>query len=211
MKTTQLSRFARRVIVSALLVSTASTATLAQTVSTGDLARASLEELMNIKITSAERKEQRADEVPAAVYVITQDDIRRSGMTKLPEIFRLVPGMQVAQVNASEWAVSVRGFNSVYSDKLLVLIDGRSLYNRGFSGVFWDAQNVVVSDIDRIEVIRGPGGTAWGANAVNGVINIITKSAADTKGTAVDVSAGTFERASASPRRARPRTTAIRR
>ncbi|HLG58148.1 MAG TPA: TonB-dependent receptor [Vicinamibacterales bacterium] len=196
MTITRPSTFARRLIVSALLVSTASAATRAQTLSAGDLARASLEELMNIKITSAERKEQRADDVPAAVYVITQDDIRRSGMTKLPEIFRLVPGMQVAQMNASEWAVSVRGFNSVYSDKLLVLIDGRSLYNRGFSGVFWDAQNVVVSDIDRIEVIRGPGGTAWGANAVNGVINIITKSAADTKGTAVDVSAGTFERAS---------------
>jgi len=167
---------------------------LAQAPTADELARASLEELMNIRITSAERKEQRADDVPAAVSVITQDDIRRSGLTTLPEIFRLVPGMQVAQMNASEWAVSVRGFNSMYSDKLLVLIDGRSLYNRGFSGVFWDGQHIMVSDIDRIEVIRGPGGTAWGANAVNGVINIITKSAAETKGTSVDVGMGTFDR-----------------
>jgi iron complex outermembrane recepter protein len=185
----------RGAIATALFVGGAAASLLANPITPTDLARASLEELLNIKITSAERREQRADEVPAAVFVITQDDIRRSGMTKLPELFRLVPGMQTAQINANEWAVAVRGFNSLYSDKLLVLIDGRSLYNRGFSGVFWDEQNLMVSDIDRIEVIRGPGGTTWGANAVNGVINIITKSASDTKGTAVDVSAGTFENA----------------
>jgi iron complex outermembrane receptor protein len=171
-----------------------------QVATPNDLSGASLEDLMNIRITSAERKDQRADDAAAAVHVITQDDIRRSGMTKLAELFRVVPGMQVARVNASEWAVSVRGFNGLFSDKLLVLIDGRSLYNRGFSGVFWDGLNMMVSDIERIEVIRGPGGTAWGANAVNGVINIITKSAADTQGTSVEVSAGTFERDSAAIR-----------
>jgi iron complex outermembrane recepter protein len=110
---------------------------------------------MNVRVTSAERKEQRADEVPAAVLVITQDDIRRSDLTKVPEILRLVPGMHIAEINANEWAGAVRGFNGLYSDKLLVLIDGRSIYNRGFSGVFWDAQNLISSDIDRIEVIRG--------------------------------------------------------
>jgi iron complex outermembrane receptor protein len=189
----------RRLIAMALLVA-APTTTLANPATPVDLARVSLEELMHIKITSAERKEERADEVSAAVFVITHDDIRRSGMTKLPELFRLVPGMQIAQINANEWAVAVRGFNNLYSDKLLVLIDGRSLYNRAFSGVFWDAQNMMVSDIDRIEVIRGPGGVTWGSNAVNGVINIITKSAADTKGTLVDVDAGTFERMSGAVR-----------
>jgi iron complex outermembrane receptor protein len=192
------STFAVWPLVLALAVTPS--AARAQATRPNDLTGASLEDLMNIRITSAERKEQRAEDAAAAVYVITQDDIRSSGLTKLADLFRLVPGMQVARVNASEWAVSVRGFNSVYSDKLLVLIDGRSLYNRGFSGVFWDGQNMMVSDIERIEVIRGPGGTAWGANAVNGVINIITKSAADTQGTAVEVSAGTFERDSAAIR-----------
>jgi iron complex outermembrane receptor protein len=187
-------RAGRLLIVAFLAVGPA--AAHAQTIPPEQLALISLEELMNLRITSAERKEERANDVSAAVFVITQDDIRRSGLTKLPEILRLAPGMQVDQVNANEWAVSVRGFNSVFSDKLLVLIDGRSLYNRGFSGVFWDSQNMMVSDIERIEVIRGPGGTAWGANAVNGVINIITKSAADTKGTSVELNAGTFDRAS---------------
>jgi iron complex outermembrane receptor protein len=194
MKFTRDSIFARRLLVFMLLIAHPSARAIAQTVTSNDLAQASIEELMTVRITSAERKEQRPEDVAAPVYVITQDDIRRSGLTKLPEIFRLVPGVQVAQVNANEWAVSVRGFNSLYSDKLLVLVDGRSLYNRGFSGVFWDGQNMMASDIERIEVIRGPGGTVWGANAVNGVINIITKSAAQTKGTAVELSAGNFER-----------------
>jgi len=167
---------------------------------TTDLARATLEELMNIEVTSATRKEQRAEDVPAAIFVITQDDIRRSGLTTLPEILRLVPGMQVAQVNANKWAVSIRGFSDVYANKLLVLIDGRSLYNRAFSGVFWDAQSMMVADIERIEVVRGPGGATWGANAVNGIVNIITKSAADTRGAAVDASVGSFESGRASIR-----------
>jgi iron complex outermembrane recepter protein len=165
-----------------------------------DLAHISIEDLMNIQITSAAKKEQRAEDVPAAVFVITQDDIRRSGLHSLPELFRLVPGMQVAQVNANKWAVSARGFNDLFSNKLLVLIDGRSIYTHSFSGVLWDGEDLLLQDIDRIEVIRGPGGAVWGANAVNGVINIVTKSAVDTQGTTVAASAGTFERDQASIR-----------
>src|SRR5579862_4557521 len=165
-----------------------------------DLARVSIEDLLKIEITSVSKKEQRAEDVPAALFVITQDDIRRSGLRSLPELFRLVPGMQVAQVNSSSWAVSARGFNDLFSNKLLVLIDGRTTYVRAFSGTFWDSEDLLLEDIERIEVIRGPGGTAWGANAVNGVINIITKSATDTQGTRVEMGAGTFDRGQASVR-----------
>ncbi|HUE85955.1 MAG TPA: TonB-dependent receptor [Vicinamibacterales bacterium] len=164
------------------------------------LVHATLEELMDIRVTSAARKSQRAEDVPAAIYVITQDDIRQSGLTTLPEILRLAPGVQVAQVSAARWAVSIRGFNSVYANKLLVLIDGRSVYSRTFSGVFWDLQDVMAADIDRIEIIRGAGGAVWGANAVNGVINIITLGAHDTQGLAVAVSAGTAVRGRAGVR-----------
>ena len=114
--------------------------------------------------------------------MITRDDIRRSGMTTIPDLLRLAPGVQVAQINANKWAVSVRGFNGLFANKLLVLVDGRSLYNRLFSGVLWDAEGLMLDDIERIEVIRGPGAAMWGANAVNGVINIITRTAADTQG-----------------------------
>jgi iron complex outermembrane receptor protein len=165
-----------------------------------DLALATLEELMKVRITSASRHEQRADEVPAAVFVLTQADIRRSGMRTLPELFRLIPGVQVAQVNSSTWAVSIRGFNDLFSNKLLVLIDGRSIYARVFSGVFWDAEDLVLDDIDRIEVIRGPGAAVWGANAVNGVINIVTKSAHDSQGLLLRAGAGTFDRATGTVR-----------
>jgi iron complex outermembrane receptor protein len=158
-----------------------------------DLARISLEDLLNIQITSAAKKEQRAEEVPAAVFVITQDDIRRSGLRSLPEVFRLVPGLQVAQLTSSNWAVSIRGFNDQFSNKLLVLVDGRSIYTRTFSGVLWDAEDLVLDDVDRIEVVRGPGGAVWGANAVNGVINIVTKSAKDTQGALVRLDGGTFD------------------
>ncbi len=155
-----------------------------------ELALTSIEDLMQIEVTSAGRKEQRAVDVAAASFVITQDDIRQSGIRSLPELFRLVPGMQVAQVNANKWAVSIRGFNDVFSNKVLVLIDGRSIYKRTFSGVFWHAEDVLLENIERIEIIRGPGGATWGANAVNGVINIITKSAADTKGGMISAGAG---------------------
>jgi iron complex outermembrane receptor protein len=147
-----------------------------------DLALATIEDLMNIEVTSASRKEQRAEEVPAAIYVITQDDIRRSGMTTIPDLLRLVPGVQVAQINANKWAVSVRGFNSLYSTKLLVLVDGRSIYNPLFATVLWDTEDLLLEDVERIEVIRGPGAAIWGANAVNGVINILTRRSADTQG-----------------------------
>jgi iron complex outermembrane receptor protein len=152
-----------------------------------NLSQVSIEDLMNIEVTSASRKEQRTEDVTAAVFVITHDDIRRSGMTAVPDVLRLAPGVEVAQINASKWAVSVRGFNSVYADKLLVLIDGRTIYDRIFSGVIWDAQDLPLEDVDRIEVIRGPGAALWGANAVNAVINIITRTAAETQGTLVQV------------------------
>jgi iron complex outermembrane receptor protein len=155
-----------------------------------DLASATLEDLMNIEITSVSRKEDRATDAPAAVFVISQNDIQRSGMTTVPDLLRLAPGVDVAQINSNKWAVSVRGFNGLFANKVLVLVDGRSVYNRLFSGVLWDAQDVMIDDIDRIEVIRGPGAAIWGANAVNGVINIVTKGAADTQGTLVRIDGG---------------------
>jgi iron complex outermembrane recepter protein len=165
-----------------------------------DLATASLEDLMNIEITSAGRKEERAEDVSAAVYVITRDDIRRSGMTSVPEVLRLVPGVQVAQINANKWAVSVRGFNNLSSTKLLVLVDGRSIYNPLFGSVLWDTEDLMLEDIERIEVIRGAGGAVWGANAVNGVINIITLPATQTTGLVARAGVGTFERNNAAVR-----------
>jgi iron complex outermembrane receptor protein len=190
---TTLTTHASRALIALALLSAFPANGRAQT-GQRDLARVSIADLMRIEITSAAKKEQRAEDVAAAVFVITQDDIKRSGLRSLPELFRLVPGMQVAHVSSSMWAVSARGFNDLFSNKLLVLVDGRSIYNHGFSGVFWDGEDLLLQDIDRIEIIRGPGGTVWGANAMNGVINIVTKSALDTKGTAVAVSAGTFER-----------------
>jgi iron complex outermembrane receptor protein len=186
-------RIARPIVLVLALSSAARGAFAQATPPVPDLGRISLEDLMKIKITSASRKEERVDDTPAAVSVITQDDIRRSGIRALPEILRLVPGVQVAQINSSTWAVSIRGLNDQFSNKLLVLIDGRSIYERNFSGVFWDLEDVVLDDIDRIEVVRGPGGAVWGANAVNGVINIVTKSAKDTPGGLVRVGGGTFD------------------
>jgi iron complex outermembrane receptor protein len=155
----------------------------------------SLEDLMNVQVTSVSKKEQTLSRTGAAAYVITQEDIRRSGMTNLPDLLRLAPGVNVARVTANTWAVSIRGFNDRYSNKVLVLIDGRSVYTPGFSGVFWDQQSVPLEDIDRIEIIRGPGGTVWGANAVNGVINIITKRARDTQGGLVSLGTGSRDSA----------------
>lgn len=137
---------------------------------------------------------ERAFEAPAAAFVITSEDIRRSGLRSIPELLRRVPGIQVARLGTSWYATSVRGFSTTFSSKLLVLIDGRSVYTPLFAGVFWDVQDTPLSDIDRIEVIRGPGGTVWGANAVNFVINIVTKSAADTLGLHVEAGVGNSER-----------------
>ncbi|MEP6715843.1 MAG: TonB-dependent receptor [Terriglobia bacterium] len=150
----------------------------------------SLEDLMNVEVTSVSKKEQTLSKTPAAVYVIGQDDIKRSGATNVPDLLRMAPGVEVAQIASNQWAISVRGFNAIYSNKVLVLVDGRAVYVTSFSGVFWDAMDIPLEDIDRIEVIRGPGGTVWGANAVNGVISIITKNAADTKGALVTATAG---------------------
>jgi iron complex outermembrane recepter protein len=148
----------------------------------GALKEVPFEELFNLEITTVSKRPERLVDVPSAIQVITSEEIRRSGATSLPEALRLAPNLQVAQVNSSTWAISARGFNATTANKLLVLIDGRSVYTPLFSGVFWDVQNVMLEDIDRIEVISGPGATLWGANAVNGVINVITKSARDTQG-----------------------------
>jgi iron complex outermembrane recepter protein len=160
-----------------------------------DLTQVSLEDLLKIQITSVSKKEQALSKAGAAVFVITQEDIRRSGATNIPDVLRMVPGLNVAQMSTSTWAISIRGFNDVFADKVLVLIDGRSVYNPITSGVSWDQQDVVLEDIERIEVIRGPGGTVWGANAVSGVINIITKSAKNTKGGMVSAGGGSVTNA----------------
>jgi iron complex outermembrane receptor protein len=160
-----------------------------------DLSQASLEDLMNIQVTSVSRKEQKLSKTGAAVFVIAQEDIRRSGATNIPDLLRMAPGVDVAQVDANRWAISIRGFNDQHANKVLVLIDGRSVYSPSFSGVFWDMVDVPLEDIDRIEVIRGPGGTVWGANAVNGVINIITKGAAATPGGLLSAGTGSQDRA----------------
>jgi iron complex outermembrane receptor protein len=158
-----------------------------------DFTKLSLEELMDVEVTSVSKRRQRVADAAAAIFVIGQEDIRRSGATNVPELLRMVPGVEVARIDASKWAVSIRGFNARFATKLLVLVDGRSVYNPLFSGVYWNAQDVVLEDVERIEVIRGPGATMWGANAVNGVINIITKSAKDTQGVLLSAGGGTSE------------------
>lgn len=158
---------------------------------TNSFADLSLEELMNVSVTSVSKKKTMLADSPAAISVLTSEDIRRMGATSIPEALRAVPGVNVARINANEWAVSARGFNSQYARQLLVLVDGRSVYTPSFSGVFWHTQDLMMEDIDRIEVIRGPGATLWGANAVNGVINIMTKSAKETQGFLGNVAYGT--------------------
>jgi iron complex outermembrane recepter protein len=153
------------------------------------------EQLFNATVTSVSKTAEKLGDAPAAIFVLTNEDIMRSGATSIPEALRLVPGVEVIRATASSWAISVRGFNSGLANKLLVLIDGREVYDPLFSGVYWDVQDTALEDIERIEVIRGPGGTLWGANAVNGVINIITKSAKDTKGALGSLIAGNQERA----------------
>lgn len=164
------------------------------------LAELSLEELGNIRVTSVSRTEEQLSAAAAAVTVVTARDIRRSGATSVPEALRMVPGLHVARQNASTWAISSRGFSSSNSAKLLVLSDTRSVYTPLFSGVFWDVQDYLMQDIDRIEVIRGPGATMWGSNAVNGVINITTKRADQTQGGLVEATAGDEERLIAAAR-----------
>jgi iron complex outermembrane receptor protein len=159
-----------------------------------NLADMSIEELMNESVTSVSKKESKLAESAAAIFVINQEDIRRSGLTSIPELLRMVPGINVARIDANKWAISARGFNDRWSGKMQVLIDGRSVYTPFFSGVYWDVQDLILEDIDRIEVIRGPGATLWGSNAVNGVINIITKQAKDTQGSLVSGVSGGEDR-----------------
>lgn len=155
------------------------------------LADASLEELMGIRVSSVGRKEQKLTETAAAVYVVTREDIARSAATSIPEVLRLVPGLQVARIDSNKWAITARGFNGHFANKMLVLIDGRSIYTNLYSGVFWDQYDLMLQDVERIEVVRGPGATMWGANAVNGVINVITRKARETQGTLFVAGTGT--------------------
>ncbi|MGA7791585.1 MAG: TonB-dependent receptor [Candidatus Acidiferrales bacterium] len=170
----------------------------AQPVGQRDLSEVPIEDLMNIEVTSVSKKEQKMSQAAAAIFVITQEDIRRSGAANIPDLLRMVPGLDVSQINANSWAVSARGFNQQFTNKLLVLIDGRAVYTPLLGGVNWDTQVVPLEDIDRIEVIRGPGATIWGANAVNGVINIVTRRAEETKGGLVTAGGGTEGQAQSS-------------
>ena len=168
-----------------LLAMTGSSACLAaqsRQSASNDLNQLSLEQLGNIQVITVSKEPEEVWRTPAAVFVISHDEIRRSGASSIPEALRLAPGVEVGRIDADHWSVAIRGFGGQFSRDLLVLIDGRSVYSLLYSGVYWDAQNVMLEDVDRIEVIRGPGGTIWGANAVNGVINIITRSAKDTDG-----------------------------
>ncbi len=157
------------------------------------LKRMSVEELLNVEVTSVSRREEGLRNAPAAVAVITREDMLRSGATSMPEMLRMVPGLHVARQNSSAWAVSSRGFSSISSEKLLVLSDTRSVYTPLLSGVAWDVQDYLIEDIERVEVIRGPGAALWGSNAVNGVINITTRSARDTHGDYLEAGVGSFE------------------
>jgi iron complex outermembrane receptor protein len=197
-RVTELIVWFRRTAIAGVLCACAAPASAQQ--APPDLGNVSLEDLMNIRVTSASRKEQRVADVAAAVFVITQDDIRRSGLTSVPELLRLAPGVQVARIDASKWAIAIRGSNHRWSNKLLVLVDGRSIYTRQFSGVIWDSVGVTIENIDRIEVVRGPGGAVWGANAVDGVINIITLRASQTPGLFARTDAGLGGDASAAVR-----------
>jgi iron complex outermembrane receptor protein len=179
--------------IAALLVGgrTASAADLDQLVA---LKRMSVDELLNVEVTSVSRREEDLRKAAAAVAVVTREDLRRSGANSMPEALRLVPGLHVARQNATSWSVNARGFSGVNSEKLLVLSDTRSIYTPLFSGVSWDVQDYLLEDVERVEVIRGPGAALWGSNAVNGVVNITTRNARDTHGGYLEVGAGDFDR-----------------
>jgi len=162
-------------------------------VTEGRLTQVSLEQLGEIEVTTASKRPVKVSRTPAAIYVVTQEDIRRSGATSIPEALRLVPGVEVARIDSNTWSLGVRGFGSALSRSVLVLIDGRSVYTPLFAGVYWQVQDTLLEDVERIEVIRGPGGTIWGANAVNAVINIITKNSKDTHGTLVSTGGGNLD------------------
>src|SRR6185436_1878633 len=174
---------------------TAAESTPASASNVKDLTELSLEQLGEVIVTSVSRREERLADAAAAIYVISNDDIRRAGVTSLPEALRLAPNLQVARADANQYAISARGFNQVLANKMLVQIDGRTVYSPLFSGVFWEVQNVMLEDVDRIEVISGPGATQWGANAVNGVINVITRRAENSQGALVAAGGGNNEKA----------------
>ncbi len=176
----------------AVLLST--TALAATENHSADLTLLSLEQLMNLEVTMVSKREQTLFRSPAAVFVLTHSDLKRSGATSIPEALRLVPGMEVGRIDASKWAVSARGFNAQFANKLLVLVDGRSVYAPLFSGVLWDTQDIPLEEVDRIEVVRGPGAALWGANAVNGIVNIKTKHTARTRGNTATIGGGTEEK-----------------
>jgi iron complex outermembrane receptor protein len=187
---------AARILLASFLAVCLTATTEAQTSkSVPDVAAMSMEDLMNMQVTSVSKRTQKVADAAAAIFVITQEDIRRSGATSIPEALRLAPGLEVARIDQNKWAIGSRGFNGRFDNKLLVLIDGRSVYTPLFSGVYWNVQDVMLEDVDRIEVIRGPGATLWGANAVDGVINVITKKAKSTQSAVVTAGAGTEERA----------------
>src|SRR5256886_758957 len=186
---------AGRILLASFLAVCLTTTTEAQTSrSVPDVTAMSMEDLMNMQVTSVSKRTQKVADAAAAIFVITQEDIRRSGATSIPEALRMVPGLQVARIDENKWAIGSRGFNGRFDNKLLVLIDGRSVYTPLFSGVYWNVQDVMLEDVDRIEVIRGPGATLWGANAVDGVINIITKPAKATQSGILTAEVGTEER-----------------
>lgn len=187
------SQYRLRIILASTIVTLLSSAVRAE----NDMLALSLEQLMDMDVTvnSASKSEEKVIDVPSAIYVVSQEDIRRAGITSIPEALRMAPGLHVAQITSNEWAVSARGLNGRFSRYLLVLIDGRSIYSSMFSGVNWDEHNLIMSNIDRIEVIRGPGATVWGANAVNGVINIITRPPDASDRGVITLRGGTGERA----------------
>src|SRR6202167_53632 len=161
-----------------------------------DLTNLSIEGLMNIQVTSVSKTEETLSRTASAIFVISPEDIRRSGATNISDLLRMVPGMDVSQISDSTWAIGVRGFNARFSNDLLVLVDGRPAYTDTFGGVYWDTLDLPLEDIERIEVIRGPGGSVWGANAVNGVVNIITKKTSDTHGGLVVAGGGNLDQGS---------------
>lgn len=185
--------FRVRSILSLMALSLPLTATSAFGLTLDELKEMSLDELASVKVSIASKTPQKLSESPAAVYLVTQEDIRRSGATTIPELLRSVPGMNVASITGSTTAVSARGFHDIFSNKFLVMMDGRSLYTPLFSGMYWDAHDIDLRDIDRIEIIRGPSAAVWGANAMNGVINIITRSAFDTDSQRLSMIAGNQE------------------
>jgi iron complex outermembrane receptor protein len=181
------------VLLSALTVQSYAASADTDQVANDPLKQLSLEQLGNVEVTTTSKEPEQVWRTAAAIYVITEDDIRRSGATSIPEVLRLAPGVEVARVDSNQWAIGIRGFGNSFSKSVLVLIDGRSVYTPLFAGVYWDVQNVMLEDVERIEVIRGPGGTVWGANAVEGVINVITKSSKDTRGGLATVGGGNVD------------------